>query len=65
MDNNQSVKWLYLKNIFKMLEPIFRSNPLLVVGIPVFLANFCFAWVMPNNLFNENENPNFPISINF
>lgn len=40
-------------------EPIFLSIPLLEVGIPVFLANRCFALVIPNNLFQENESPNF------
>jgi len=52
----------YLKNILKILAPIFRSMPLLVVGMPVFLANRCLACVMPNNLFNENENPNLPMT---
>ena len=49
----------FLKNKFKILVPIFLSRPPFVVGIPVDLANFCFAWVIPNSLFNENENPNF------
>lgn len=45
----------------KIDEPIFLSIPILEVGIPVFRANRCFAPVIPNNLFQENENPNFPM----
>lgn len=37
--------------------PIFLSSPCLVVGTPVLFANLCFAPVIPNNLFSENENP--------
>jgi len=38
--------------------PNFLSKPDFVVGIPVCLANFCFAEVMPKALFQENEKPN-------
>ena len=57
--------FFYLKNIFKMLVPIFLSIPDLVVGIPVARAIFCFACAMPNNLLNEKENPNLPMTIYF
>jgi len=36
-----------------MADPIFRSMPDLVVGIPVSLAIFCFAWVIPTKRFHE------------
>ena len=48
-----------------MKLPNFRSTPPLVVGTPVFLANLCLADVIPKSLFNENENPNFPIFLEF
>ena len=51
-----------LEICFKTARPTFRSKPALVVGIPVDFAIDCFAAVMPNNLFNEKENPNFPIN---
>ena len=51
----------YLNKYFKILDPIFLSNPPFVIGTPVFAAIFCFSLVIPNNLFNENENPNFVI----
>jgi len=44
-----------------MKLPNFLSTPPLVVGTPVFLAKLRLAAVIPSNLFNENENPNFPI----
>lgn len=47
----------YLKNIFRILEPIFLCIPPFALGIPVVLAYFCLAWAIPNNLLNENENP--------
>ena len=47
-----------------MKLPNFRSTPPLVVGTPVFLAKLCLAAVIPSSLFNENENPNFPIFYN-
>ena len=37
--------------------PIFLSRPALLVGMPVSRANFCFIWVIPNALFNENDTP--------
>lgn len=48
-----------------MKLPNFRSTPPLVVGTPVCLAKLCFAPVIPRSLFNENENPNFPILLDF
>lgn len=48
-----------------MLVPIFLSIPDFVVGIPVLLANFCFACAMPTNLLNEKENPKLPMTIYF
>jgi len=35
--------------------------PFTEVGMPVSLANFCFAAVMPRALFQLKLNPNFPI----
>ena len=45
------------KIILTIAAPILRSTPDLVVGIPVSLAIFCFAWVIPTSRFHENENP--------
>uniref|UniRef100_UPI00404A2F53 hypothetical protein n=1 Tax=Flavobacterium sp. TaxID=239 RepID=UPI00404A2F53 len=42
--------------------PNFLSKPFLVVGMPVFRAIRCLVAVIPNNLANENENPNFDIN---
>jgi len=49
------------KIIFSMDLPTFRSTPDIEVGMPVSRANFCFAAVMPNALFQEKLKPNFPI----
>jgi hypothetical protein len=38
-------------------RPTFFSNPDCVVGIPVLLANRCFAADIPNALFHEKEKP--------
>ena len=46
------------KIAFNNSFPILRSNPPLVVGIPVFRANDCFAPLSPMARFQENENPN-------
>ena len=43
--------------------PIFLSKPALLVGMPVSRANFCFIFVMPNALFNENDTPGIFIEI--
>lgn len=48
-----------------MKLPNFRSTPALVVGMPVFLAKLCLAAVIPKSLFNENDNQNFPIFLDF
>ena len=48
-----------------MKLPNFRSTPPLVVGTPVCLAKLCLAAVIPKSLFYVNENPNFPIFIEF
>ena len=49
-----------------MTLPILRSRPALVSGMPVSRAIFCFAWVIPNALFQENATPGifiiFPIN---
>ena len=47
-----------LKIKLKIEAPIFLSIPCSVVGMPVCRAMRCFAPVIPNNLFQENENPN-------
>jgi len=44
--------------------PIFRSNPLRVVGIPVPFATCFFTWVTPKNRFHENENPRIWVVFN-
>jgi hypothetical protein len=33
--------------------------------MPVCLAKRCLAAVIPSSRFNENENPNFPILLEF
>lgn len=45
--------------------PTFLSSPCLVVGIPVFLATFCFKAVMPTALLRENDNPGIFMAIYF
>lgn len=45
-----------------IILPNFRSIPPFVAGTPVFLAKLCFAAVIPNSLFNENEKPNLLIA---
>ena len=37
--------------------PIFLSNPAFDIGIPVSLAIFCFACVIPKALFSEKLRP--------
>ena len=55
--------FLPIKN-FINIEPIFLLSPFLVVGIPVYLAIFCFADEIPSALFQEKLNPNFlPIGV--
>ena len=49
------------KSRFNKLRPTFLSIPDFVVGIPVCLANFCFALDIPNARLKLNENPYFPI----
>ncbi len=44
---------------FNINDPIFLCKPLFVVGIPVCLANFCLALVIPTALFQEKLNPYF------
>lgn len=54
------LRFLFLPPIaFNIEPPILRSKPCLVVGIPVALATFPLAALMPTARFNENENPNF------
>ena len=40
-----------------MVEPILRSIPCFVVGIPVALAILVLTLVTPNARFKENETP--------
>ncbi len=49
---------------FNICPPIFRSNPPLVVGTPVFWAKLLFIPVIPSNLFIEKETPNFLLNPN-
>jgi len=51
---NANKKTAYFpKIILTMAAPIFRSTPDLVIGIPVSLAIFCFACVIPTKRFHE------------
>ena len=53
---------IYLpKRDLSIILPILRSTPALEVGIPVSLAKFCFAFVIPNALFHEKERPGMPV----
>lgn len=42
---------------FSIALPILRSNPCLVVGMPVFLAIFCFTALTPTALLSEKDKP--------
>jgi len=56
----ESVTFHFLPKIKdKTKRPIFRSNPPLVVGIPVFLAIFCLIADTPKARLRENDMPNF------
>ena len=55
------VKVYLPKRDLSIILPILRSTPALEVGIPVSLANFCFACVIPNALFHEKERPGMPV----
>ena len=46
---------------FRIIFPILRSTPALEVGMPVSLANFCLACVIPSALFHEKERPGMPV----
>ena len=53
---------VYLPNSdLSIILPIFRSTPASDVGIPVSLAIFCLACVIPNALFHEKERPGMPV----
>lgn len=43
------------KNKFRIIIPIFFSNPAFKVGIPVLRTIFCFTCAIPNALFHEKE----------
>lgn len=51
------------KIAFIMVLPTFRSNPCLVIGIPVFRLIFCLTAVIPTALFKEKLNPGIFIVI--
>ena len=55
------VKVYLPKRDLSIILPILRSTPALEVGIPVSLANFCFACVIPNALVHEKERPGMPV----
>lgn len=47
-------------------DPILRSKPCFVIGIPVVLAIFCLIFVIPTALFIEKESPGiFVLTISF
>lgn len=53
---------VYLPNSdLSIILPISRSTPALEVGMPVSLANFCLACVIPKALFHEKERPGMPV----
>lgn len=53
---------VYLPNSdLSIILPIFRSTPALEVGMPVSLANFCLACVIPKALLHEKERPGMPV----
>ena len=57
---------VYLPNSdLSIILPIFRSTPALEVGMPVSLANFCLACVIPNALFHEKERPGMLVPLLF
>lgn len=63
-DNRATTLSPYFPNmVFNMVLPILRSRPAFDVGMPVCLANCCFALVTPRALFQEKDNPG--IFINF
>lgn len=45
--------------------PILRSNPSLVVGMPVLRATFVFKPLIPTARFSENDNPFMVIKFKF
>ena len=45
-----------------MVLPIFRSSPLFDMGIPVSLANFCFACERPTARFHEKLKPGMGVA---
>ena len=47
----------FLNIDFNTAPPILRSNPCLVVGMPVFLDIFCFTAVTPIALLSEKLSP--------
>lgn len=55
----------FLKRTSKIIFPILRSTPALDVGIPVCLAIFCLACVIPNALFQEKDKTGIPIPFDF
>lgn len=44
-------------------DPILRSRPCLVNGMPVVLAIFCLTFVMPTALLSEKESPGIFVMI--
>ena len=44
-------------NADNIVDPILRSNPCLVVGMPILLATFVFKPLIPTARFSENDNP--------
>lgn len=52
-------------NAFNILLPIFRSIPTFDVGMPVTLAIFCLAFVMPSARFSEKVSPGIEVEFLF
>ena len=50
-------------NFFSIMLPTLRSNPCLVMGMPVVREIFCFNCVMPNARFHEKVRPGIPVFI--
>ena len=46
----------FVRNLM-MVFPILRSNPVLVMGMPVVRLMLCFTFVIPNARFHEKLRP--------
>ena len=56
-NNHTNTSQRFLNNELRIKFPIFLSNPAFDMGIPVCLAIFCFACVIPKARFHEKLSP--------